>query len=636
MKSKQKKAIAIILAVSLFVSPVKMMSFAEDVNNSLNNETNLSWDKENFAINVTKDLTKSINDIKEQQKIIQEKIVEGFKLNESNRKGSFLWRITSSIIRAAFGIMGTALSLPKKAFKGILGAVLSLPRKAYQGIMRAALLLPRKDWHWYFTPKEEFPMEDVVCRGMNNTLKCYTDKGFSKDEARSLVKIVNEREKQQKVEQATGIKEIKLNELNKPNDTKPSIWNSIFAGGSFAQIFLMSILMNKINQAYCSLKTKIQAGKVEKPIDPVATMKLLDMLMLSVKGQENAKKQIRSLVLNIVDKNAQFMANKNWKKAGPGASVIYMVGPSGVGKSFSAEIIRKVLSGFAAEPFVIEASDIDKQSKSSAVDQLFGMRIKRVSNSEYYEYAPLVQRLKSIPNTVVVINEYDKMHSPELDEKLRTIMDQGYINVNGEKIDCSAATFIITSNENSASVNKGNNESDTTDDGTGSRTFINHDKAFLNRIKLIEFDNLSAEEYKEIAIIPFSQLAQRYKIQYGIDLDFNGTIDEIAQKVAEINRGARPIFTYLELLNDKLLNEVVLRNLNTCSESVKYKVSFDKDKNTFILENINNCSDDKNKNKFSMEDSHDASDDKDKNAFISEDINDCSESTGKESGVKIQ
>ena len=35
------------------------------------------------------------------------------------------------------------------------------------------------------------------------------------------------------------------------------------------------------------------------------------------------------------------MAVNNSKKAGPGANVIYMVGPSGVGKSFSADIIRK-------------------------------------------------------------------------------------------------------------------------------------------------------------------------------------------------------------------------------------------------------------------------------------------------------
>jgi ATP-dependent Clp protease ATP-binding subunit ClpA len=360
---------------------------------------------------------------------------------------------------------------------------------------------------------------------------------------------------------------------------------SMFFGQSpFVTILFAMQAVGMVRQYYQNFKTKMEAGKIEKPIDPVATMQILDMLMENVKGQEKAKQQIRSMVLNIVDKNAQFMAVNNSKKAGPGASVIYMVGPSGVGKSFSADIIRKVLSGFNAEPFVIEASDIDKQSKSSAVEQLFGMKIRRVSNSEVYEYAPFIQRIKAIPNTVVIINEYDKMHSPELDEKLRTIMDQGYINVNGEKIDCSAATFIITSNESYGSVNKGNNEFDDVDDGTGSRTFINHDKAFLNRIKLIEFDNLSAFDYKQIATVPFAQLAARYKVQYGINLDLNGTIDAVAQRVEELNKGARPIFTYLESLNDKLLNEVVLQKLNSGSRNIKYRVSFENDK--FNLERL--------------------------------------------------
>lgn len=353
---------------------------------------------------------------------------------------------------------------------------------------------------------------------------------------------------------------------------------SVFLGpGSFISIMVAMEIFRIARNFYKDFKTKVEAGKIEKPVDPVATMQILDMFMKNVKGQEKAKQQIRSMVLNIVDKNAQFMANKDGKKAGPGANVIYMVGPSGVGKSFSADIIRKVLAGFNAEPFVIEASDIDKQSRSSAVEQLFGMKIKRINNSEVYEYAPFIQRIKAIPNTVVVINEYDKMHTPELDEKLRTIMDQGYINVNGEKIDCSAATFIITSNESYGSVNKGNNEVDNTDDGTGSRTFINHDKAFLNRIKLIEFDNLTAAEYKEIAMVPFVQLALRYRAQYGINLDLNGTIDAVAQRVEELNKGARPIFTYLEALNDKLLNEVVLQKLNCGNRNINYKVSFEND-----------------------------------------------------------
>lgn len=363
--------------------------------------------------------------------------------------------------------------------------------------------------------------------------------------------------------------------------------SSIFSSYAFNTLLIFggwSFLTN----LYKSYQAKKEAGKVEKPVDPVTSMHLLDMHLASVKGQEKAKKAIRQAVLNIVDKNSQFALRKNSKRAGAGATVIYMIGPSGVGKTMIADICRVVLAGSGATPLVIEASDIDRRSRMSPVEQLFGMRTKRTQNGgETYEYSPIIQRLKAVPNTVVIINEYDKMHSPELDEKLRTIMDQGYINVNGEKIDCSAATFIITSNESSNSANKGNLEIAFDDDGTCSRTFINHDKSFLNRLKLIELENLSAKEYKEIAMRPFAELAARYHHQYGIDLAFGNTLDTIAQKVEELNRGARPIFNYVESLNDKLLNEVVLNNLNNSSKRIKLALSFDKEQDEFILEDPN-------------------------------------------------
>lgn len=363
--------------------------------------------------------------------------------------------------------------------------------------------------------------------------------------------------------------------------------SSIFSGYAFNTLLIFggwSFLTN----LYKSYQAKKEAGKVEKPVDPVTSMHLLDMQLASVKGQEKAKKAIRQAVLNIVDKNSQFALRKNSKRAGAGATVIYMIGPSGVGKTMIADICRVVLAGSGATPLVIEASDIDRRSRMSPVEQLFGMRTKRTQNGgETYEYSPIIQRLKAVPNTVVIINEYDKVHSPDLDEKLRTIMDQGYINVNGEKIDCSAATFIITSNESSASANKGNLEIALDDDGTGSRTFISHDKSFLNRVKLIELENLSAKEYKEIAMRPFAELAARYHHQYGIDLAFGNTLDSLAQKVEELNRGARPIFNYVESLNDKLLNDVVLNNLNNSSKRIKLAVSFDKEQDEFILEDPN-------------------------------------------------
>lgn len=439
-----------------------------------------------------------------------------------------------------------------------------------------------------------FAQGKPLCGGEELTLKCLEKDGYTKSEAKKLIQLSKDLRHAESIKESTGVdmtQSIRDKFAVKFSREKHITFDSILLAidrNGYIPAFIVLGAGKVIWDYWKKLKTRYQVGKVETAVDPVATVKTLDALMSEVKGQEKAKKKIRSIVLNIADRNGQHTLNKKKsRKAGPGATVIYMVGPSGVGKSFSADVIRKVLSGFSAEPLIIEASDVDKSSHVSPTDQLFGMRQRQVNGSIITEYSPFINRIRAIPNSVVIINEYDKMHTRELDEKLRTIMDQGYINVNGEKIDCSAATFIITSNESSGSVNKGNLETDNQDDGTGSRTFINHDKAFLNRLKLVEFDSLSEGEYKKIAMEPFLQLVQKYKQQYKVNIDLNGTVDSIAQKVAELNKGARPIFSYVDDLNNKLLNEVVLNRVNdNAEEEVEYKVSFDKSKEEFVLEKV--------------------------------------------------
>ncbi|MDQ5983372.1 MAG: hypothetical protein RUMPE_00383 [Eubacteriales bacterium SKADARSKE-1] len=326
-------------------------------------------------------------------------------------------------------------------------------------------------------------------------------------------------------------------------------------------------------------ESRKNCGKILDIKDPIATLQNLDIGLFSLKGQEKAKKQIRSMILNIITKkNHKLSSDKN------GATVIYMVGPSGVGKSYSSEILTKILTGSNSKPYIIEASDIDKQSKASPVEQLFGMRTLRVGPWETYEKSPLINQIKSTPKMVVLINEYDKMHSPEMDEKLRTIMDQGYIKVNGETIDCSGVTFIITSNESSGSVNNGNQDTENVDDGTGSRTFIKHDKAFLNRIHLIEFENLSTQEYQEIAETPCKELAMRFLQEYKILIDLRKVPQVIAERTSKLNKGARPIYNFIEELNTKILDEVILKGRQDKNYTGKiFGVSYDETENEFKI-----------------------------------------------------
>ena len=339
--------------------------------------------------------------------------------------------------------------------------------------------------------------------------------------------------------------------------------------------------MSQIAQKVSQLLVRKQVGKIEASADPLEAIKELDEGLSLIKGQEKAKRQMRSVVLGIVDQRSRC---DDLEKGSKGATIIYMIGPTGSGKSYSAEILTKVLTGSKSKPFIIEASDVDTQSKkASPVDQLFGTRIQREEGREVCKQSPLVKQLASTPELVVIINEYDKMRTPELDEKLRTMADQGYIKVDGEIIDCSKATIIITSNESSSSIFGGKNSNDS----TGSRTSVEHDVAFTGRLRVIEFEPLTEKDYEEIATPIFEALLKRYNEEYGVKINLGNTIKTVAEKVLKQNKGARTIFILRDNFKQTILDNIVLNSLSKedCKNKM-YNASYDKDLDEFILDEV--------------------------------------------------
>lgn len=316
---------------------------------------------------------------------------------------------------------------------------------------------------------------------------------------------------------------------------------------------------------------------------PHEAIKNLNKELETIKGQKAAKEKIQKIVYGIIHGKNQAKFNKEKYSHG---DVLYFTGASGVGKSFAAEHIAKALSN--TKPFVISASEIDIASTSTIVDQLFGLQ-------RYGDYSPmsdsscLVKYLERNKDGTVIINEYDKMcHS--LDEIFRTISDQGVISVKGQIIDCSGIMFIITSNESSGSVNGGNQDIDkSVDDGTGSRTAIKHDKSFLNRIKLVEFENLTEKDYEEIAVAEYRNKITNYWLKFaGIELDMGDIFKHVAIRTAEENKGARTIKNIMDGLTRELANTVISPDFNSTCKNTKIFVSYDENTDTFTLKNISN------------------------------------------------
>lgn len=333
--------------------------------------------------------------------------------------------------------------------------------------------------------------------------------------------------------------------------------------------------------------------KFEKDLTVNEKISMLKTLCEDVKGQEIAKTKVLSIIYGIIhDKNQAQISGEKYSHG----DVLYFVGPSGVGKTFLAEhCIAPVMSKIS--PYIISASEVDKSSgNETIIDQLFGLD-NYISGYRYgygggyggdmmSKRKSLVEYLENNPNGIVIVNEYDKMWCQGLDEIFRTIMDQGIVTVKGQKIDCSGTTFIITSNESSSSVFGGNqDEIKDIDDGTGSRTYIKHDKSFLNRAKIVEFSNLTAEEYEKIALKEFNEKVVNYWKNpevAGINIELDDTIKHISLRVESQNQGARCITD----IRYKLIHDIVSKITDSSIEYYTGKtiyVSYDENKNEFTL-----------------------------------------------------
>lgn len=351
---------------------------------------------------------------------------------------------------------------------------------------------------------------------------------------------------------------------------------------------------NKLKEYKSRLDKKID----NEELDFDEARRNLEELLKTIYGQEKAKEGIRTVVNGILHKRNQ--ARFQGLPYGHG-DVLYFAGPSGVGKTLMAEGLAKykVLSN-TTDVFIISASEVDKETTGeSVVEQLFGMSRgyspwggsfgmgSPGGRNVMSEQKSLVKYLNQNSDGLVIINEYDKMCTPALDEVFRTIIDQGVVNVKGQKIDCSGITFILTSNESAASLKI----DDSKPDNTGSRTEIKHDTSFLNRVHPIEFDDLSTEDYKEIV----GEEIKREIINYWANakvMDMTVVVDDkCLENIAKVmkckKQGARYSLIIIGKLSNAILHKLDVKEKETGKKDYykgkKMYVSYDPNKEEFTL-----------------------------------------------------
>lgn len=303
-----------------------------------------------------------------------------------------------------------------------------------------------------------------------------------------------------------------------------------YAGGNFIEMY--KFISDKI-------KTPPKSLSKENVLEN------LDSVFENFHGQNEVSEVLKSHLYDIVVAKDQ----SKWKgEKYKHCDVIYLYGPSGVGKSFIAHRLPQILMQ-NSEPLVMSSSDVDKEKKESVVEQLLRSEKQQESGNtgRIAPTKPLINYLKNNPGGVVIFEEYDKICTPALDEVFRTAMEQGTVNIDGEKIDCSGTTFIFTSNEDDISMEGFDKTAEEKLDKhslSEGYTRVWHSKSFLNRIKKVRFKNLTASEYAEIIKNHFELIAAYWidEKNGNIRLTISGeTIKALSEQVEKINQGARPI-----------------------------------------------------------------------------------------------
>lgn len=165
---------------------------------------------------------------------------------------------------------------------------------------------------------------------------------------------------------------------------------------------------------------------------------LFERLARRVRGQDHA---IRSLVSVVVRHSARRQPKR--------PAVLFAVGPSGVGKTQSAESLAEALGELTPDEngYRFLRLDMTEYQESHRVSQLLGAPQGYVGHDEGSQ---LLDALEANPRTIVLFDEIEKSH-PAILRVLMNAMDAGRLSrpsrgSSGHDVDCRQAVFIFTSN----------------------------------------------------------------------------------------------------------------------------------------------------------------------------------------------
>jgi type VI secretion system protein VasG len=272
------------------------------------------------------------------------------------------------------------------------------------------------------------------------------------------------------------------------------------------------------------------------PLGKMLTNEINDVLNLQqslkqrIIGQDNAidfiSKKIKSYKANI----------NNPKKP---AGVFLLTGPSGIGKTETAECLAQLLFG---ENHMITLN-MTEYKESHTISAIKGAPPGYVGHDKG---GGLTEAVRRNPYSLILLDEFEKAHS-DVKELFYQVFDKGVLeDSEGHIIDFKNTLIILTSNTASKTIineyqdSKGFPDYHSLLNTIRPQLIENFKSELLGRLTVVPYLPLSDEHIREIVILKLKDLNNLLLSNHNLNLSYtDSVIDYIAEKCTQRDTGAR-------------------------------------------------------------------------------------------------
>lgn len=202
-------------------------------------------------------------------------------------------------------------------------------------------------------------------------------------------------------------------------------------------------------------------------------------------------------------------------------NVLMFAGPSGVGKTMTAERIPKFLG---INDDAVLSLNMSEFVRGHEYSRLVGSPTGYIG----YEQGGILTNFgMAHPDGVVIFDEIEKA-ARKVRQMLLNLFDKGYIDsAAGEHVDCRSMTFVCTSNEGFAEPSGSIGFIPTSDNRSYQQRVAECRSILVKRLspafvgrfdEIIVFGNLTSDDIRQSCRIEYQKMAKAYKANAGIDI----------------------------------------------------------------------------------------------------------------------